>query len=47
MAREQFFMLTLDPEASLAAIPALLPDSIEQRRSAFNPSRMCSPQAKS
>ncbi len=32
MVREQFFMLLLEPEASLAAIPRLLPASEEQRR---------------
>ncbi|MGP0091532.1 MAG: DUF3141 domain-containing protein [Xanthobacteraceae bacterium] len=35
MAREQFFMLLLDPEASLAAIPHLLPPEAEDRRKAF------------
>jgi uncharacterized protein DUF3141 len=32
MAREQFFLLLLDPEATLAAIPKLLPDDIDDRR---------------
>jgi Protein of unknown function (DUF3141) len=32
MVREQFFMLLLDQEASLAAIPKLLPRNIEARR---------------
>ena len=32
MVREQFFMLLLEPEASLAAIPKLLPASEDQRR---------------
>jgi len=32
MVREQFFMLLLDQEASLAAIPKLLPQNIEARR---------------
>jgi hypothetical protein len=32
MVREQFFMLLLDPEASLAAIPKLLPQDKEARR---------------
>jgi len=35
MAREQFFMLLLDPEAALAAIPHLLPPGTEDRRKAF------------
>jgi hypothetical protein len=33
--REQFFMLLLDPEAALAAIPKLLPESAEERRAGF------------
>jgi type II secretory pathway component HofQ len=32
MAREQFFLLLLDPEAALAAIPKLLPPDIDERR---------------
>jgi hypothetical protein len=32
IVREQFFMLLLEPEASLAAIPRMLPSSEEQRR---------------
>jgi hypothetical protein len=32
LVREQFFMLLLDPEASLAAIPRLLPQDTEVRR---------------
>ncbi len=32
MAREQFFMLLIDPEAALAAIPRLLPTDLDQRR---------------
>lgn len=32
MAREQFFMLLIDPESALAAIPGLLPDDMDQRR---------------
>jgi hypothetical protein len=32
MVREQFFMLLLDPEASLAAIPKMLPSKAEARR---------------
>jgi Protein of unknown function (DUF3141) len=32
LVREQFFMLLLEPEASLAAIPELLPEKAEARR---------------
>ena len=32
MAREQFFLLLLDPEATLAAIPKLLPTDLGERR---------------
>jgi len=32
MMREQHFMLLIDPEAALAAIPALLPSDLEARR---------------
>jgi hypothetical protein len=32
MVREQFFMLLLDQEASLAAIPKMLPQNVEARR---------------
>jgi len=32
MAREQFFMLLLEPEAALAAIPKLLPADVGERR---------------
>jgi len=32
--REQFFMLILDQEASLAAIPTMLPQDMELRRAA-------------
>ena len=35
LVREQFFMLLLDREAALAAIPKLLPDDVNQRRAAF------------
>src|SRR3954454_5546824 len=35
LVREQFFMLLLDREAALAAIPTLLPDDPGQRRAAF------------
>jgi pimeloyl-ACP methyl ester carboxylesterase len=35
LVREQFFMLLLDQEAALAAIPKLLPKSMDARRKAF------------
>ncbi|KWV60453.1 hypothetical protein AS156_29165 [Bradyrhizobium macuxiense] len=35
LAREQFFMLLLDREAALAAIPTLLPDNMNERQAAF------------
>jgi len=35
LVREQFFMLLLDKDATLAAIPKLLPDDLNQRRAAF------------
>ena len=35
LVREQFFMLLIDREAALAAIPKLLPDSKGERRKAF------------
>ncbi len=35
MVREQFFMLLLDQDAALAAIPKLLPESEEKRRAGF------------
>ena len=35
LVREQFFMLLLDREAALAAIPKLLPDSMDERRRVF------------
>jgi pimeloyl-ACP methyl ester carboxylesterase len=35
LVREQFFMLLLDPERALAAIPKLLPKDIDQRRTVF------------
>jgi hypothetical protein len=35
LVRDQFFMLLIDQEAALAAIPKLLPESIEERRDAF------------
>lgn len=36
LVREQFFMLLLDRERALAAIPKLLPDNANQRRAAFD-----------
>ncbi|NRP22124.1 hypothetical protein LPJGGPFB_05383 [Ensifer adhaerens] len=33
--REQYFMLLIDEDAALAALPALLPEAMEERRSAF------------
>lgn len=35
LVREQFFMLLLEPEASLEAIPKMLPRSAEERRNGF------------
>ena len=35
MVREQFFMLLLDQEAALAAIPGLLPQNEDERRAGF------------
>ncbi len=35
MVREQYFMLLIDEEAALAAIPGLLPADAEERRKAF------------
>jgi len=35
LVREQFFMLLLDQEASLSAIPKMLPQSMDARRHAF------------
>jgi hypothetical protein len=35
MVREQYFMLLIDLEATLAAIPALLPEDAEERRKGF------------
>jgi len=32
LVREQFFMLLLDREAALAAIPKILPNSMDDRR---------------
>jgi len=36
LVREQFFMLLIDREAALAAIPKLLPDSMADRRRVFS-----------
>ncbi len=36
MAREQFYMLLLDPEAAVEAIPSMLPPDMSQRREAFS-----------
>jgi hypothetical protein len=36
LVREQFFMLLIDQDAALDAIPALLPDSAEERRRALD-----------
>jgi hypothetical protein len=36
LIREQFFMLLIDQEATLAAIPSLLPADAAQRRKAFS-----------
>jgi hypothetical protein len=36
LVREQFFMLLLDQEASLAAIPEMLPQDTEQRHAVFD-----------
>ena len=35
LVREQFFMLLLDQEGALTAIPQLLPDDVDQRRRVF------------
>jgi hypothetical protein len=35
LVRTQFFMLLIDEEAALLAIPALLPEAVEERRAAF------------
>ena len=35
LVRAQYQMLTIDEEAALAAIPALLPDAVDERRAAF------------
>jgi pimeloyl-ACP methyl ester carboxylesterase len=39
LVREQFFMLLLDQEASLAAIPKMLPQDTDQRRAVFAATR--------
>jgi hypothetical protein len=36
MVREQFFLLLVDQEAALAAIPKMLPASADQRRAGLN-----------
>jgi hypothetical protein len=36
LVREQFFMLLLDREAALAAIPKLLPENADERRRVFS-----------
>ena len=44
LVREQFFMLLLDQDASLAAIPKLLPENADERRAAFEISaKSCPP----
>jgi hypothetical protein len=35
LLRQQYFMVMIDEEAALAAIPGLLPESDEERREAF------------
>jgi hypothetical protein len=35
MAREQYFLMLLEPEAALAAIPRLLPPGAEERQRAL------------
>ena len=35
MVREQFLMLLIDPEAALAAIPAMLPADADKRQKGF------------
>ena len=35
LVRDQYQMLMIDEEAALGAIPALLPDAVEERREAF------------
>lgn len=35
LAQDPAFMMLIDPEAALAAVPELLPQSLEERRAAF------------
>ena len=35
LVREQYFMLLIDPEAAIAALPSLLPEDMEVRRKAI------------
>ena len=35
MAREQYFLMLLDPEGALSAIPSLLPASTDERQKAL------------
>ena len=42
MARDQFFMMLLDTEATLEAIPALLPADAAPRQNAFDLMKKCS-----
>ena len=35
LVRDQYQMLRIDEEAALGAIPALLPDALDERRKAF------------
>jgi hypothetical protein len=39
LVREQFFMLLLDRDAALAAIPNMLPNDLNQKRAAFTAMR--------
>ena len=36
MLREQFFLLLIDEDSALSALPGLLPESIEERQAAFD-----------
>ena len=45
LVREQFFMLLLDPEAALAAIPKLLPEDPRKQRRCSRPCARCCPPA--
>ena len=40
-AREQFFLLLLEPEAALAAIPKMLPADVAERRKGLAAIRKC------